>query len=119
MKTLTVTIITLNEEKDLPRCLGSIKEIADEIVVVDCGSTDGTVEVARRFGAKVYFRKFDNYTNQKNFAASKVNGDWILSIDADEEISPELALEIKSKIQISNSKFVAFTIPRKNIIFGK
>ena len=119
MKALTVTVITLNEEKDLPRCLDSIKEVADEIIVVDCGSTDGTVEIARKFGAKVYFRKFDNYTNQKNFAASKAKGGWILSIDADEEVSPELTSEIKSQIQNSKSQFNGFSMPRKNIIFGK
>jgi len=119
MKMLTVTIITLNEEKDLPRCLGSIKEIADEIIVVDCDSTDGTVDIARRFGAKVYFRKFDNYTNQKNFAASKAKGDWILSIDADETVSPELANEIQSRVTDHGSLITAYSIPRKNIIFGK
>lgn len=114
---LSVTIITLNEEKDLPRCLDSIKEIADEIVVVDSGSTDETVEIAKKYGAKVYERQFDNYSNQKNYAAQKTTGDWILSLDADEKIGPELAREIQEAIK--ESKFVAYSMPRKNVIFGK
>jgi len=119
MKKLSVTVITLNEEKDLPNCLDSVKEIADEIVVVDSGSTDKTVEIARRYGAKVYTRKFDNYANQKNYAVEKATGKWMLSLDADEKITPELAREINSKIQNKKSKNVAYSIPRKNIIFGK
>jgi len=119
MKKMSVTVITLNEEKDLPNCLDSVKEIADEIVVVDSGSTDKTVEIARRYGAKVYTRKFDNYANQKNYAVEKATGKWMLSLDADEKITPELAREINSKIQNKKSKNVAYSIPRKNIIFGK
>lgn len=114
---LSVTIITLNEEKDLPRALESVRKIADEIVVVDSGSTDKTVEIAKKFGAKVYERKFDNFASQKNFAAGKTNGDWILSLDADEEIEPALADEIK--VAIEKKDFDAYSIPRKNIILGK
>lgn len=114
---LSVTIITLNEEKKLPICLKSIKNLADEIVVVDSGSTDGTVGIAKNFDAKVFERKFDNYSNQKNYAVSKATGNWILSLDADEEISPKLAEEIKKVIK--KDSFSAYSIPRKNIIFGK
>ena len=99
---LSVTIITLNEEENISRCIGSVKDIADEIIVVDSGSTDNTVEIARKYGAKVYVRKFDNYASQKNYAAGKATGEWILSLDADEIIEPELAREMKSKI--NNSK---------------
>lgn len=116
-KKLTVTIITLNEEKDLPRALRSVKSLADEVIVVDSGSTDKTVEIAKKFGAKVYFRKFDNYSNQKNYAAQKATGDWILSLDADEEITPKLAKEIRKVI--GENRFVAYSMPRKNIILGK
>jgi len=116
---LSAIIITLNEEKDLPRCLKSVEKIADEIVVVDSGSTDKTIEIAKSFGAKVFFRNFDNYANQKNFAAEKASGDWILSIDADEIIEPKLANEIRSEIQNPKIDEVAYTIPRKNFIFGK
>jgi glycosyltransferase involved in cell wall biosynthesis len=116
---LSVTIITLNEEDSLPRCLDSVKPIADEIVIVDSGSTDKTIEIAKSKGAKTFVRQFDNYASQKNFAAEKVVGDWILSIDADEIITPELAREIKSKISTPNSDIVAFSIPRRNIILGR
>ena len=119
MARLTVTIITLNEEKDLPRCLESIKKLADEIVVVDSGSTDHTVDIARKYTAKVFKRKFDNYANQKNFAAQKASGVWILSLDADEEVESQLASEIASCINNKTLKYCAYSIPRKNIIFGK
>ena len=116
---LTTIIITLNEAKQLPRCLESVSKLAGEIVVVDSGSTDETVEIAKKFGAKVYTRKFDNYANQKNFAVEKANGEWILALDADEELEPQLADEIKTKIADHNNEVVAYSIPRKNILFGK
>jgi len=119
MSKLSAIIITLNEGKDLPKCLNSIKNMADEILVIDSGSTDKTVSIAEKFGVKVYFRKFDNYANQKNYASSKASGDWILSIDADEEVEPELEREIDLKVKRNESKVVAYSIPRKNIIFGK
>ena len=119
MNKLSVVVITFNEEIDLPKCLSTVKKIADEIIVVDSGSADNTLQIAKNFGAKTYFRKFDNYSNQKNYAMSKANGDWILSIDADEELEPELAKEILEKLRSNNSKFTAYSIPRKNIIFGK
>jgi len=114
---LSVTIITLNEGKDLPRCLGSIKNLANEVIVVDSGSADETVEIAKKFGAKVFERRFDNYANQKNFASQKAEEDWILSIDADEEISEDLADEIKKAI--FSDTYDAYSMPRRNIIFGK
>lgn len=116
---ISVTIITLNEEANIKRCLKSVKNFADEIILVDSYSSDNTVEVAKRLGAEVHERKFDNYANQKNYALSKTSGEWILSLDADEEISPELATEIKSQTSNLKSSVVAYSIPRKNIIFGK
>jgi glycosyltransferase involved in cell wall biosynthesis len=114
---LSVTVITLNEEEYLPICLESVKSIADEIVVIDSGSSDKTVEIAKKFDAKVYIRKFDNYANQKNYASEKATGDWILSLDADEQIEPRLAKEIL--LAISTQKYQGYTIPRNNIILGK
>jgi glycosyltransferase involved in cell wall biosynthesis len=114
---LSATVITLNEEKCLVRCLESVKNLVDEIVVIDSGSNDKTVEIARKFGAKVFERKFDNYANQKNFASQKSEGEWILSLDADEEISEGLASEVKKAIL--SDKYDAYSIPRRNIIFGK
>ncbi|HET7098899.1 MAG TPA: glycosyltransferase family 2 protein [Patescibacteria group bacterium] len=114
---LSVTIITLNEEKDLSRCLESVKNFADEIILVDSGSSDKTLEIAKKFGCKVYTRKFDNFASQKNFAAEKATGEWILSIDADEQITPGLLEEIK--IAIIDENYSGYSIPRKNIILGK
>jgi len=83
-------MITLNEERNLPRALRSIEGIADDIVVIDCGSRDRTPEIAREFHARFFERQWTNYAEQKNHAAAAAAHDWILSLDADEELSPEL-----------------------------
>jgi glycosyltransferase involved in cell wall biosynthesis len=90
MPALTAILISYNEELDLPRALASLAEIADEIILVDSGSTDRTCEVARSFGARVQARKLDSFAVQKNYAASLASNDWILSIDCDQELSAEL-----------------------------
>jgi glycosyltransferase involved in cell wall biosynthesis len=91
---LSVVIITINEEANLGRTLGSVQPlVADgngEIIVVDSGSTDRTVEIAKSFGAKVFVEEWKGYGTQKNSAIDKATGDWILSLDADEEIDSEL-----------------------------
>src|SRR5215469_14393595 len=95
MNLLTVCLIAQNEQENLPRCLRSVREIADEIVVVDGGSTDGTVEIAREFGAIVFARPFTNHADQKNFAASLASHDWIFLVDADEELSDQLKESVR------------------------
>jgi len=95
MVKLSVVIITLNEEKNLPRCLESVREIADEIVVVDSFSTDRTEKIVKDFGGKVFQKAFDGYVNQKNLANSKATFDYILSLDADEVLSDKLKESIK------------------------
>jgi len=90
MNRLSACLITLNEEHNLPRTLGSLRGIADEILIVDSGSTDRTEAVAREHGAAFHFRKWTNYADQKNYAASLAQADWILSLDADEELSGAL-----------------------------
>ncbi len=94
MPALTATLISYNEELDLPRALASLAGIADEIVLVDSESTDRTCDIAREFGARVYSRKLSSLAEQKNYAASQGTNDWILSIDCDEELSPELRSSI-------------------------
>ena len=87
---ISACIITLNEEENLSRALGSLVGIADEIIVVDSGSIDRTEEIARQYNAKFFTRTWTNYADQKNFAAEQAANDWILSIDADEELSSPL-----------------------------
>jgi glycosyltransferase involved in cell wall biosynthesis len=87
---LSAVIITLNEERNLARCLNSVKRVADEIIVVDSMSTDNTVQIAESFGAIVYQHSFAGFVEQKRKATEYANNDWIISIDADEEVNPEL-----------------------------
>lgn len=99
---LSVVIITVNEEANINRTLASVKPlVADgkgEIIVVDSGSTDRTVEIAKSFGAKVFVEEWKGYAAQKNSAIDKAKGDWILSLDADEELSSNLAAEITAAL---------------------
>ena len=112
MNRITLTIITLNEESNLPRALDSVTDIADEIVVVDSGSADRTRELARERGARVYEQAFTDYSEQKNFAAAQASHDWILSLDADEELSPELR-ESLQRWKESEAAEVAYGMQRR------
>lgn len=114
---LSVNIITLNEQENIKNCLDSVKDIAYEIVIVDSGSSDKTIDIARNYTEKIFYRKFDDYSSQRNFALERSVGDWVFSIDADEEITKELAEEIK--LAIKDSRYNGFYIPRKNILLGK
>ncbi len=94
MPRLTVIIITRNEAANIGACLDSVA-FADERIVVDAGSDDGTAAIAAEKGARVVTRPFDGFGAQKNFALSLAEGDWVLSIDADERVTPELKAEIE------------------------
>lgn len=87
---ISACIITLNEEENLPRCLESIRDVVDEIIVVDSGSTDRTKFIATEFNARFIRNEWPGYVAQKNFALSKAKHPWVLSLDADEVLSPEL-----------------------------
>jgi glycosyltransferase involved in cell wall biosynthesis len=119
MSKISAVISAFNEEKNLERCLKSLS-FADEIVVVDNSSSDKTAEIAKRYTDKVFRQKNDPSAIdlQKNFGFEKATGDWVLSIDADEEISKELASEIKQVVS-HPTLIIGYWIPRKNIIFGK
>src|SRR6185437_8382840 len=118
---VSVTIITLNEEKNLPRAIRSVSW-ADEVVVVDSGSVDRTVEIARSLGAKVVLNPWPGYGQQKNFAQHQASHDWVLNIDADEEVSPDLARVLLSAIQEAASRpdgARGFRFPRKTFYLGR
>jgi glycosyltransferase involved in cell wall biosynthesis len=117
MPLLSVAIITLNEEANLARTLASLRWV-EEIVVVDSGSTDRTVEIARGFGAKVVHRDWSGFAAQKNFAISQCTGTWILTLDADEEVSPELQRQMRLLLS-SNPPFDAFYLKRRNLFLGR
>jgi len=93
---ISCCVITLNEADRLEACLRAASAVADELLVVDSGSTDGTQEVARRLGARVLHRDWTGYGQQKRFAELEARNDWILSLDADEVLSPELQAEIRA-----------------------
>jgi len=115
---LTIVIPTLNEERDLPRTLKSLKPLNANVLVVDSGSTDQTVKLAKKHGAKVVHHPFKSFSDTRNFADSQVKSGWILSLEADVVITKKLAQEIKSctsEVQV----FSAYYIPRQNIIWGK
>ncbi len=118
MAKISVVINTLNEEKRLTKTLASIKDFANEIIVVDMASTDSTVEIAQKAGAKVFKHKRINYVEPaRNFGIEKAKYDWILIIDADERLPQNLKDYLKK--QIKKTEYSFFRIPRKNIIFGK
>ncbi len=114
---LSVVIITLNEEPNLARTLASVAW-ADEIVVVDSGSTDRTRDIAESFHARFFVEPWKGFAAQKNSALQKASGDWILSLDADEEVEPALAEEIR-KTLAGNPSAGGFWIPRKNFFLDR
>lgn len=115
---LSVVINTLNEEKRLPKALASIKNFADEIVVVDMNSSDDTREIAKKAGARVFEHDAVGYVEPaRNFAISKASNEWVFVLDADEEVSPDLAQKIKKIIEKQSADY--YRIPRKNFIFKK
>jgi len=92
---LSVAILTFNSERCIEKVLKSVEEIADEIVIVDSGSTDRTLEIVKDFGAKIYTRNFDNFVNQKNYLLSLCTKEWVLFLDDDEIVDRVLKEEIK------------------------
>ena len=121
MSALSVVLATYNEEKNLADCLKSIEHIADEIVIVDGASTDSTVAIAKQYGAKVKIttNKPIFHVN-KQMAIDMATKDWILQLDADERVTPELAREIKDQIsKIKDEGINGYWIPRKNWFLGR
>ena len=117
MVNISVVIITFNEERNLARCLDSVKGIADEVILVDSNSKDNTVAIAKAYNARVIEHPFAGYGQQKNFATQQAANDWILSLDADEALSPELQ---KSILEIKKApEHVVYEMPRITNYCGK
>lgn len=115
--TISVAMIACNEEKNLPRTLDGVRW-ADEVVIVDSGSEDSTPEIARSYGARFSFnRDFRGHGEQKNIAIGACVSDWVLLLDADEVVTPELAREIQAVLEAP--KYDAYWVPRLNLFLTK
>lgn len=115
---LSAIIITRNEEERVEECIRSVSFV-DEIIVIDSGSKDKTVDIAKKLGAKVISFPKGSFSEIRNKGAKEAKGDWILYVDADERVTPSLHDEISQLVNKSISQFSAFAIPRRNIILEK
>ena len=113
--TLGVLMIVKDNAACLPRSLGSVKW-ADEVVVVDSGSRDESVSIALEFGAKVLTRPFTDFAEQRNFALDNIRSDWVLCLDADEAVTPELRGQIQDVLAADQAVPVAYLVPRRNYL---
>lgn len=119
MNKISVLILTKNEEKDISNCIESARQLAEEIIVVDSESSDKTVEIAQKAGALVFVNPFSDFASQRNFAMTKASYNWILYLDADERVTPELAKGIKYLVSSrKKNNLVAYKIARKNFYLG-
>lgn len=115
---ISTVVICFNEAEKLTKCLESAEDFSDELIVVDLGSSDNSIEVAGKFKAKVFRHQFVSFVElARDYAISKASGEWILVLDPDEQIT--LALKEKLKEVMEKDQFAAINIPRKNIFFGK
>lgn len=115
---LSVIVITHNEEKNIVDCLRSVSW-ADEIIVVDAKSHDQTVEHAAQFTTKIFITEWKGFAAAKNFALQKVSNEWILWLDADERVTPKLALEIKQLLSEVSNEYVGYEVARRAYFLGK
>lgn len=111
--TVSVVIVAQNEERTIGKVLAAVQPLAHEIILVDSGSTDSTIDIAGRFGVRYYHQDWLGYGKQKNYAIGLAHGDWILSLDADEILTPQLVAEIQSVLKGTHAgKYVGYLIPR-------
>jgi glycosyltransferase involved in cell wall biosynthesis len=115
---LSVTIITFNEETNLPRCLASAQGLAKEIIIIDSGSTDGTGAIARQFGAVFEVHPWQGHVAQKNIALRRCSQPWVLAVDADEALTPELATAIRQVFGPSGPAAAGYWINRRTFYLG-
>ena len=117
MNKISVAIITKNEEANIRGCLESVRW-ADDVVVVDSGSTDQTLEICRQFPARIFAEEWKGFARQKNSAIAKTRHEWVLSLDADEVVGPELAREIQSLL-MREPDFAGYQVPRMAHYLGR
>ena len=117
MEKISVAIITKDEERNIRDCLESVKW-ADEILVVDNGSTDRTLSICQEYGARIFQEEWKGYSGQKNSAVEKAGNEWVLNLDADERVSPELRQEMQKSLE-ENRGVDGYWIPRKNFFLGQ
>ncbi len=116
---ISFCIITQDEEENIKPLLNNIKSVADEVIIVDSGSKDKTVEISERMGAKVFFNKWIDYSTQKNYAISQAKKDWVFVMDADERLSELLVDNIKKIKEKEKIEVQGFLINRKSYYLGK
>ena len=112
---VSVVVITLNNIRTIRQVLNAVVDWADEIIVVDSGSTDETVNIANAFGCKTSYRKFDGFGTQKRYAVDQAKNDWIFIVDADEVVTDALKNEINDVLQKTN--YQGFMIPNTLVFF--
>jgi glycosyltransferase involved in cell wall biosynthesis len=117
--TLSATVIVKDEEKDLEGCLLSLVGVVDEIVVVDSGSTDDTLEIARRYTERIFHRPWTGYSAQKQFALEKATGEWVINLDADERLSSRLRDEIVERLRAPTVAESGFHVPFHHYFLGR
>ncbi|MHB8510919.1 MAG: glycosyltransferase family 2 protein [Actinomycetota bacterium] len=113
---LSCVIIALNEEAMIDKAIASCS-FADEVLVVDGGSTDRTIEIAKHAGARIAERPFDDFARQRTFGLEQAHGEWVLFVDADERVTPELQLEIEQTLV--DPMHNGYAIPRRNMVLGQ
>ena len=115
---ISVAVVTLNEQENLPRCLESARELASQMVVLDCGSTDGTKAAAEKFGAEFHFAPWTGYVSQKNKCLALCSQPWVLCLDADEALTPELAQTIRALFASGEPSAVGYVVTRRTFYLG-
>jgi glycosyltransferase involved in cell wall biosynthesis len=121
MPLISVIVLTLNEELNLPACLGSLRGLDAEIFVIDCGSSDRTAEIAQEFNATIFQHPFENQARQINWALDHVpfSSPWIMRLDADERLTPELLIELKMALPAAPDSVVGFLVKRRVYFWGR
>jgi glycosyltransferase involved in cell wall biosynthesis len=115
---LSIYVLTFNNERTIERCLGSL-QWADELLVVDSYSTDGTVEICRRFTDRIYQRKWTDHQDQYQYAADLTTNRWVMFVDADEEVPPALAQEIEEELDANNGQWDGYIVHRRTFYLGR